>query len=282
VPGWGRTQSPWLRALLRPTPNRRNRPRLASVRFGNVTVRHMAPDPVEPSRGRGKSRAVAKGRATPPCKWVIPTALPITAAKHGRAGPRWTTREVGLEGNQTGTSARRLASPTRTGRLCEWTVRREVNVYTSLLRGPEPVGGHGEVTWTPGGRAGGRSRPISRFARTACGGMGRVFLRWSRCSHLATRLYVPTATSWAACRRCWGLTYQSRTQNNYKDGGGGWRPAYLGGSHRFMAHRQTESERERRREASSARWAERRDILKRKARAAKRRQATRVPHSPHP
>ena len=34
------------------------------------------------------------------------------------------------------------------------------------------------------------------------------------------------------------------------------------------------------RPGSVERWAERRDILKRKARAAKRRQATRVPHSP--
>jgi hypothetical protein len=76
-------------------------------------------------------------------------------------------------------------------------------------------------------------------------------------------LYVPTATSWAACRRCWGLTYQSRTKNNYKGGGGGLL-AYLWASHRFMAQMQTASERERRREASVERRAERRDILRRK------------------
>jgi len=93
-------------------------------------------------------------------------------------------------------------------------------------------------------------------------------------------LYLPTDTAWLACRQCWGLTYPSRTHNNYRDGGGGLL-ACLGASHRIMAQMQTESECDRRREASIERWAERRDILTRKARAAKRRQATQVPHSPH-
>jgi hypothetical protein len=34
---------------------------------------------------------------------------------------------------------------------------------------------------------------------------------------LATRLYLPTDHAWLACRRCWGLTYHSRTKNNYRE-----------------------------------------------------------------
>ena len=101
-----------------------------------------------------------------------------------------------------------------------WAVFRAEDVYTSLLRGPEPVaaGGHGEVTWTPGERSFTAAFEIraNRVWRH-----GRVFLQCPQCSRRVTRLYVPTATAWAACRRCWGLTYQSRTQNNYKDSGGG-------------------------------------------------------------
>ncbi len=47
--------------------------------------------------------------------------------------------------------------------------------------------------------------------------LGRAFLRCARCTSLCTRLYLPTETSWLACRRCWGLTYPSRTLRNYKD-----------------------------------------------------------------
>ena len=154
---------------------------------------------------------------------------------------------------------------------------RAEDVYTSLLRGPEPVsaGEHGEVTWTLDERS---FTVAFEIRANSVWRHGRVFLQCPQCWRRATRLYVPTATAWAACRRCWGLTYQSRTQNNYKDGGGGVF-AHVGMGHRFMAQLQTERERERRREASIVRWAERRDILTRKARAAKRRK---VPHSPQP
>jgi len=156
-------------------------------------------------------------------------------------------------------------------------VLRAENVYTSLLRGSEPVaaGDRGEVAWTlPGDRS---FTVAFEIRANSVWRHGRVFLQCSQCSRRATRLYVPTATSWAACRRCWGLTYRSRTQNNYKDGAGGLL-AHLGVSHRLMAQMQTAGRRKRRLEASIERWAERRDILTRKARAAKRR---RVPHSPH-
>ena len=47
--------------------------------------------------------------------------------------------------------------------------------------------------------------------------LGRVFLRCSRCAERCTRLYLPLKHSRPACRRCWGLTYASRTLHNYKD-----------------------------------------------------------------
>jgi hypothetical protein len=48
---------------------------------------------------------------------------------------------------------------------------------------------------------------------------GRVFLVCGTCGRLATRLYVPTPAASAACRTCWGLTFESRTLYNYKDVG---------------------------------------------------------------
>ncbi len=65
--------------------------------------------------------------------------------------------------------------------------------------------------------------PYEVTAKIGEGGMGEVWQARDTKLDRATRLYVPTAASWAACRRCWGLTYQSRTQNNYKDSGGGLR-----------------------------------------------------------
>jgi hypothetical protein len=87
---------------------------------------------------------------------------------------------------------------------------------------------------------------------------GRLFLRCPRCDRLATRIYVPTAESWAACRQCWGLTYESRQQRNYKGGG---MFAYAGITSRAVAECTTLSDRERRAEASAERYAERRSIL---------------------
>ncbi len=83
--------------------------------------------------------------------------------------------------------------------------------------------------------------------------LGRAFFRCSRCHRLATRLYLPLADSWPACRRCWGLTYASR-RANYNVTGFLW---MLGS----FAAAETVSARERRREAAAARYAERRIIL---------------------
>lgn len=41
---------------------------------------------------------------------------------------------------------------------------------------------------------------------------GRVFVRCPRCEYWATRLYVPVAGVDLRCRRCWGLSYESRSR----------------------------------------------------------------------
>ena len=184
--------------------------------------------------------------------------------RRGGRRRRWITQADAAVSCPSGRWGRRRTRVTE----C-WAVLRAENVYTSLLRGSEPVaaGDCGEVAWTlPGDRS---FTVAFEIRANSVWRHGRVFLRCSRCSRRATRLYVPTATSWAACRRCWGLTYQSRTQNNYKDSGGGLL-GLAGMGHRFMAQIQTEHARDRQLEASIERWAERRDILTHKARAAKR------------
>jgi hypothetical protein len=89
------------------------------------------------------------------------------------------------------------------------------------------------------------------------GASGRLFLRCPKCGRLATRIYVPTAETPAACRRCWGLTYESRQERNYKAG----RSFLAGYSLGDLSHWQTWSARERRAEAAAERYAERREIL---------------------
>jgi hypothetical protein len=89
---------------------------------------------------------------------------------------------------------------------------------------------------------------------------GRVFLRCGRCDRLATRLYLPLETSGPACRRCYGLTYVSRTQLNYRDTlwGRGRFAQMFGTSQRDWAYEMTSNARARRWAASIERWAARR------------------------
>ena len=44
---------------------------------------------------------------------------------------------------------------------------------------------------------------------------GRLFFRCPRCSCPAARLYAPVTELRPECRRCWGLTYESRARRNY-------------------------------------------------------------------
>ena len=72
------------------------------------------------------------------------------------------------------------------------------------------------------------------------------------CSQLATRVYLPRADSLPGCRRCWGLSYDSRKADYQARG-----PFYLS----LLGEAATILARERRLEASEARYAERRSIL---------------------
>lgn len=145
-------------------------------------------------------------------------------------------------------------------------VLRAEDVYTSLLRDKPDMkaGGHGNLSFTIAGRSHTAEWELSQ---NAVWKHGRVFFRCPQCSRRATRLYVPVATSWLACRRCWGLTYSSRQTANYKDSG----PlAGIGITHRLTAQMLTDGERERRAEAAAKRYTDRRAILARAARAVGR------------
>ena len=85
---------------------------------------------------------------------------------------------------------------------------------------------------------------------------GRAFLRCPRCERLATRIYVPSEAAWAACRRCWGRTYESRQQCNYNTGS-----SLLSLNFGPVAYWYTLDARRKRAEASEERYAERRKIL---------------------
>ena len=79
---------------------------------------------------------------------------------------------------------------------------------------------------------------------------GRLFFVCP-CGRRCTRLYVPVMSQCAsACRRCWGLTYSTRTSRNYKDSGSTL--LGLAVTHRSLAHMQSYFVRERR--AVAARW----------------------------
>jgi hypothetical protein len=89
---------------------------------------------------------------------------------------------------------------------------------------------------------------------------GRVFLRCPACTSRATRLYVPTSESpRAACRSCWGLTYASRQNHNYKDSG----PLRsIGLTMRDLAKLETWRKQQDAREAARARWSQRRRAIR--------------------
>lgn len=132
--------------------------------------------------------------------------------------------------------------------------------YTELIRlDPEGGwrGGHGWDAYTLTKRSTGQSRSVQvewEVQANAIWRFGRVFLICAKCRRRATRLYLPTCDTPAWCRRCWGLTYDSR-KANYRTGG--CRGSMLGS----WAKADTVLARERRRRASAARYAQRREIL---------------------
>jgi len=140
---------------------------------------------------------------------------------------------------------------------------RAEDVYTALLRndaakvGP---GARGTVTYKLEGRDVSADWEIRQ---NAVWRRGRLFLGCPRCARRSTRLYLPLADSWLACRRCWGLTYSSRALLNYKASlwGRGAFARMFGTSQRDWALSTTYENRKARREASRIRWTERRNYL---------------------
>jgi hypothetical protein len=134
-----------------------------------------------------------------------------------------------------------------------WAILSAESLYTGLLRddwSKARPGACGYFEWTLPGC---RSLSINWELRAnAVWRFGRLFLRCPRCERLATRIYVPAANLWPACRQCWGLTYESRQRRNYR-----------GNSAYSLAHWLTLSAREDRAAAAAQRYAERRAILKR-------------------
>lgn len=139
------------------------------------------------------------------------------------------------------------------------SILRAESVYTELLRegsAATDADAPKALDW----KIDGNSHRISfEWRANAVWQFGRVFLVCGRCERRATRLYVPAAGAMPACRRCWGLTYESREHANYKDAG---RFSALGLTHRNMAACATWHQQESRAEAAVVRQAERRLILK--------------------
>jgi hypothetical protein len=152
-----------------------------------------------------------------------------------------------------------------------WSMLKAEDVYTALLR--DDASGTG-----PGARGAFRCTVQGRefiasweVVANAVWRRGRVFLRCPRCSLRCTRLYLPLETSSPACRCCWGLTYWSRTQSNYKDSlwGRGEIARMFGTSQRDWAYDRTDEARNERRERSHARWEDRKRATSRRRAANK-------------
>ena len=146
-----------------------------------------------------------------------------------------------------------------------WAVLRAEDVYTSLLkRDARSVcpSAHGGATYAIEGHEFSFQWEVRQ---NGVWRRGRVFLRCPRCSLRCTRLYMPLEDSWVACRRCWGLTYASRTLQNYKESlwGRGALARMFGTTQRDWAFSATYDNRKERRQKSRNRWAQRRRYLKR-------------------
>lgn len=133
---------------------------------------------------------------------------------------------------------------------CAVVHRAEV-IYDDLIRRGDGFGPGwtGSMTVTVGGR---REWTIGfELIANAVWRRGRLFLQCPWCKRRATRIYHPTPDCAPRCRRCWGLSYASRSWS-YKAGGVS---AMLGSTASWTTvHRREERARE-----SRARYERRRD-----------------------
>lgn len=91
------------------------------------------------------------------------------------------------------------------------TVIRAENCYRELLFAGISVDADCEVV--SAGPCGARYRATSLPNGLWRG--GRIFLICDGCGRRSTRLYAPAAGHQLRCRRCWGLTYESRAVWSY-------------------------------------------------------------------
>ena len=178
----------------------------------------------------------------------------------GRTEPwrRWVTREHADVWNPGGRFGPRRV------RVNEcWFVLKAENVYTEAMAydaSKFAPGSRGTAAYTLGGRQWSAEWEVRQ---NAVWRLGRVFLRCPRCSGRCTRLYLPREDSWLACRKCWGLTYASRTLQNYKQTWwGGRRFGWMfRTTQRDWALEQTDERRKERRRLSRERWQQRRHMF---------------------
>lgn len=165
-------------------------------------------------------------------RWTAPVWCP---------GGRWGPRRV------------------RTGE-CRMTIRSE-ELYSALIR--EAAKGQPGQRLRPGCagtaiyRFGRRKLTVNWEMRpNAVWRFGRVFFRCCRCGRLCARLYLPLEDSDFRCRQCWGLTYSSKTLQNYKDSIWGRGPfaRLFGTTQRAWAYMTTDERRKERKEAAQKRW----------------------------
>jgi hypothetical protein len=134
-----------------------------------------------------------------------------------------------------------------------WATLTAERVYDRLLCDGAPIapGWRGVLTWTPGPSTGRAWGVTAEVLDNAVWRFGRLFLRCPRCQKRVTRVYLPTASTDPRCRRCWGLSYESRSWSYAPTGL--WGPL-LGP----VAYATTSVRREERLAVSQARYAARR------------------------
>lgn len=148
-----------------------------------------------------------------------------------------------------------------------WAVLKAEDVYTGLLRANASRTRPGERGWCDWELSGREPIRVAWELRpNAVWRFGRVFLTCPRCQGRATRIYLPTGQAAAACRRCWGLSYTSRQERNYKAGRSHTWGVLL--SPLTYAMCRAEDACQARAEAAASRYAERRAILTRSGRSA--------------
>lgn len=139
-------------------------------------------------------------------------------------------------------------------------------VYDKLIQQaaqghPLGPGSQGTVTY----RLQGRLKTVSWEVRpNAVWKFGRVFFCCPRCSRRCARLYLPLPECDLACRRCYGLSYASKTLQNYKDSiwGRSRLAKMFQTTQRDWAYESTDERRKNRKNASSERRRKRRRYLK--------------------